>query len=46
MAKVNFTQTSISSGLLSWSVDHTSKYEYSELNVFKYIKLSGKISNN
>ena len=38
--------SSISSGLELWSVNHTSMYENSELNVFTNIKFLGKISNN
>ena len=41
-----FILFSISSGLEFWSVSHTSKYENSELNAFKNIKLLGEISNN
>ena len=36
----------ICSGLEVWSVSYISIYENSELNVLKYIKLLGEISNN
>ena len=38
--------SSISSGLEFWSVNHTSIYENSRLNVFKNIRFSGEIFNN
>ena len=38
--------SSIPSGLEFWSVNYTSVYEHSELNVFKYIKCLGKMSSN
>ena len=38
--------SSISSGLELWSVNHTSMYENSELNVFTNITFLGEISNN
>ena len=38
--------SSIPSGLELWSVNYTSVYEHSELNVFKYIKCLGKMSSN
>ena len=41
-----FTLFSISSDLRFWSVNHTSIYENSELNVFKNMKSLGEISNN
>ena len=41
-----FILSSVSSGLKIWSVNHTSIYQSSELNVFKYITFLGKISNN
>ena len=41
-----FILSSISKGLEFWSVNHTSIYENSELNVFKYKFFLGKISNN
>ena len=41
-----FVLSSISSGLEFWSVNHTSVYENSLLNVFKNIKLLGEISSN
>ena len=41
-----FILSSISSGLEFWSVNHTSIYENSELNVFKNIKVLGEISSN
>ena len=41
-----FILLSISRGSESWSVNHTSIHENSELNVFKYIKFWGEISNN
>ena len=36
---------SLSNGWLFWSVNHTSMYEDSEINVFKKEKLVGSISN-
>ena len=41
-----FILSSISNGLEFWSVNHTSIHENSKLNVFKNIKLFGKISNS
>ena len=41
-----FILSSFSGGLELWSVNQTSKYENSESNVFKNIKLLGEISNN
>ena len=41
-----FISFSIYSGLELWSVNHSSIYEISELNVFINIKFLGKISNN
>ena len=38
--------SSVSRGLESWSINNTSIYENSELNVFKNKKFSGEISNN
>ena len=38
--------SSTSRGLEFWSVNHTSIYENSELNVFKNIKVLGDISSN
>ena len=40
-----FILSSISSSLEFWSVNHTSKYENSELKVFKNMKFLGEISN-
>ena len=40
-----FILSSISNGLLFWSVSHTSISLYSELNVFKNIWFVGEISN-
>ena len=40
-----FVLSSISSGLEFWSVNHTSVYENSLLNIFKNIKLLGEISS-
>ena len=31
---------------VNWSVNHTSLHENSELDVFKYIKFVGEISDN
>ena len=45
MTKVKFILSSISSGWLFWSVNHTSIYESSELNVFRKIQFVGAISN-
>ena len=41
-----FDLSSIFNGLDFWSVNDTSIYENSKLNVFKNIKFLGKISNN
>ena len=41
-----FILSSISRGLEFSSVNHTSIYKNSELNVFKNIKLLGEISND
>ena len=41
-----FILSSISRGLESWSVDHTSIYENSESKVFKNIKFLVEILNN
>ena len=41
-----FILYSVSSGLEFWSVNHTSIYESSKLNVLKNIKTLGEISNN
>ena len=41
-----FILSSVSSGLEFWSLNHTSIYENSELNVFENIKCLGKISSN
>ena len=41
-----FILSSFTSGLEFQSVNHTSKYENSESNVFKNIKLLAEISNN
>ena len=41
MTKVEFTPSSISSGWLFWSVNHTLIYENSKLNIFKKIKFVG-----
>ena len=41
-----FVLSSISSGFEFWSLNHTSVYRNSELNVFKNIKLLDEISNN
>ena len=38
--------SSISNGLVFWSVNHTSMAWNSELNVFKKIKFVGEISRN
>ena len=40
-----FTLSSINSGLEFWSVNHTSIYENSELNVLENIKCLGEISS-
>ena len=40
-----FILSSISSSLEFWSVNHTSKYENSELKVFKNMNFLGEISN-
>ena len=42
---VRFILSSISNGLLFWSVNHISISLYSELKVFKNIRLVGEISN-
>ena len=41
-----FILSSIPSSFAFGSVNHSSKYEKSELNVFKNIKFFGEISNN
>ena len=41
-----FILSSISRGLEFWFVNHTSRYENSESNVFKNINFSCEISNN
>ena len=41
-----FISFSIYSGLELWSVNHSSIYEISELNVFINMKFLGEISNN
>ena len=41
-----FILSYISSGLVFLSVHHTSRYQNSDLKVFKNIKLLGKTSNN
>ena len=41
-----FILSSISRALELWSVNHTSIYENSELNIFKNIKFLVEISNN
>ena len=46
MTKVSFILSYISSGLLSWPVNHTLIYKNFELNVFKKIECVGEISNN
>ena len=38
--------SSITRGLQFWLANDTSIYENSELNIFKNIRFSGKISNN
>ena len=40
-----FVLPSISSGLEFWSVNHSSIYEDSQLNVFKSINFLGETSN-
>ena len=40
-----FTLSSISNDLRVWSVNHTSIYENSELNIFKYMQSLGEIYN-
>ena len=45
MTKVKFLLSSISSGWLFWSVNHTSIPKNSEVNVFKKIKFIGTLSN-
>ena len=46
MTKERFILSSTSICLETWSVNHTSVQESSELKVFKNRKFSGKISNN
>ena len=41
-----FILSTISSGLISWSVNHTSIYKNSESKVYKNIKFWDEISNN
>ena len=43
---MRFIISSISSVLEFWSVNHTSVYENSELNVFNNIKFFGEILSN
>ena len=43
---MRFIISCISSVLEFWSVNHTSVYENSELNVFNNIKFLGEILNN
>ena len=38
--------SSMSSGLEFWSVKHASKYENSELKLFKNKNILGEVSNN
>ena len=45
ITKVKFILSSISNGWLFWSVNHTSMYENSELNVFKKIEFVDEIFN-
>ena len=45
MTKVKFILSTISSGWLVWSINLTSIYENSELNIFKNMKSVGEISN-
>ena len=45
MTYAKFILFSISSRWLVWSVNHTSIYENSELNVFKGMKFVGAISS-
>ena len=45
ITRVKFVLSSISNGLLFWSVNHTSMVWYSELNAFKKIWFFGEISN-
>ena len=41
-----FILSSISRGLEFWSLNHTSRYENSESNVYKNINFLGEMSNN
>ena len=43
MAKVMFILSFISNSLDFWSVNHTSMYENSELNVFEKMKFLGEV---
>ena len=43
---VKFTLSSISSGLLDWSVNHTSTEENSVLTVFIIVKTCGEMFSN
>ena len=43
ITKPKFILCSVSNGWLFWSVNHTSKYENSELNVFKNMKFVGEV---
>ena len=45
MIKVEYILSSVSTGRLFWSVNHTSLFENSELNVFEKIEFVGEISN-
>ena len=45
ITKVKFILSSICNGWLFWSVNHTSMYENSELNVFKKIEFVDEIFN-
>ena len=46
MTKVKLIFYSISNVLVFWSVNHTSKFENSELNVFKNMKFVTEITSN
>ena len=46
MTKVKFILSSISIGLLFWSINHTLIYGIPELYVFKNIRFVSDVSNN
>ena len=43
VTNVKFILSSITNGLLFWTINHTSVYEYSELNVFRNLLVKSVI---